>query len=283
MAFTKKFSEDPLRNRVYLLVHSDPKVGKTHMVLDLVRKHGNYVMLYSFDEGTFEVRQDPEAFEGKLAIAKPTTLAALRTDMHEGSMMVERLVKSGVPRWKIWVVIDTATHLQQRLMVEARSVNVKNPDARDSRREIVRDAVTEVDYNVNLAHMTEVANWASMLPCNIVINAISKEEFVERRKTGRVLPALSGQSAVRFMGDADAILWLERNDKDVRSLSCDQATGGDRSGKLESKEPADLMHILHRMLGRDLTSESKPELRADNKPEPEKTDASVLSGTEATT
>lgn len=82
MAFTKKFSEDPLRNRVYLLVHSEPKVGKTHMVLDLVRKHGDFVLLYSFDEGTFEVRQNPEVFESKLAVAKPVSLKGLRDDMH---------------------------------------------------------------------------------------------------------------------------------------------------------------------------------------------------------
>lgn len=253
MAFVRKFSEDPLRNRVYVLVHADPKVGKTHMVLDLVRKHGHYVVLYSFDEGTFEVRQDPEAFEGKLVVSKPASLRELRDDMQEGSMIIERLVKKGVPRSNIWVVLDTLTHLQNRLMVEARSINVKNPDARDSRRDVVRDAVTEVDYNVNLAHMSEVANWLALVPANVVVNAISKEEFIERKKTGRVIPAVSGQSAVRFNGDADAILYLDRDKNGKRWLVCDNETGGDRSGKLGAREPADLLHIASKMLGRPTT------------------------------
>jgi len=250
MAFKKKFSEDPLRNRAYLLIHSEPKVGKTHMVLDLVRTHGQYVVMFSFDEGTFEVRKDPDTYEGKLAIASPTSLRGLRDDMHEGAMLIERLVKSGIPRWNIWAVIDTATHLQSRLMVEARQINVKNPDARDIRRDFVRDATTEVDYNINLAHMSEVANYLSALPCNVVVLALSKEEFVDRKKTGRVLPSISGQSGLRFAGDADAILYLDRDAEGNRWLTCDVETGGDRSGCLGKKEPADLVHILGKMLGR---------------------------------
>jgi hypothetical protein len=264
MAFTKKFSEDPLRNRVYLLVHSEPKVGKTKMVLDLVRKHGDYVILFSFDEGTFEVRQTPEVFESKLAIAKPTSLKQLRDDMHEGSMLIERLVKAGVKRWRIWAVIDTVTHMQNRLMVEARQINVKNPDARDVRRDFVRDATTEVDFNINLAHMSEVANYLSSLPCNVIALALSKEEYVERRKTGRVLPAITGQSGLRFSGDADAILYLNRNDKGDRWLECDAETGGDRSGALDRKESADLMSVATKMIGRNRSDSAVSD--ADPKP-----------------
>lgn len=251
MAFTKKFTEDPLRNRVYLLVHSEPKVGKTHMVLDLVRQHGDYVVLFSFDDGTMSVRQSPDVFEKKLAIAKPTSLKMLRDDMHEGSMIIERLVKAGIPRWRIWAVIDTVTHMQNRLMTEARQINVKNPDARDVRRDFVRDATTEVDFNINLVHMSEVANFLSSLPCNVVVNALSKEEFVERKKTGKVLPAITGQSALRFTGDADAILYLNRDDGGKRWLECDAETGGDRSGMLDKREPASLKDIAAKMIGRD--------------------------------
>lgn len=264
MAFTKKFTEDPLRNRVYLLVHSEPKVGKTHMVLDLVRKHDNYVVLFSFDEGTFEVRREPQVYEGKLALAKPTSLRALREDMHEASMLIERLVKNGVPRWNIWAVVDTLTHLQNRLMTEARQISVKNPDARDVRRDFVRDATTEVDYNINLTHMSEVANYLSSLPCNVIINSLSREEYVERRKTGRVLPAITGQSALRFNGDADAILYLNRDDDGNRWLECDTETGGDRSGKLGKREPADLIAISNKMLGRDQNDSAAGALAAES-------------------
>lgn len=264
MAFTKKFTEDPLRNRVYLLVHSEPKVGKTHMVLDLVRKHDNYVVLFSFDEGTFEVRREPQLYEGKLALAKPTSLRALREDMHEASMLIERLVKNGVSCWNIWAVVDTLTHLQNRLMTEARQISVKNPDARDVRRDFVRDATTEVDYNINLTHMSEVANYLSSLPCNVIVNSLSREEYVERRKTGRVLPAITGQSALRFNGDADAILYLNRDDDGNRWLECDTETGGDRSGKLGKREPADLIAVSNKMLGRDQNDSAAGALAAES-------------------
>jgi hypothetical protein len=263
MAFTKKFTEGPLRNRVYLLVHSEPKIGKTHMVLDLVRKHGDYVILFSFDDGTFEVRRDPETYEGKLAIAKPTSLRAVRDDMNEASVFIERLVKQGVPRWRIWVVMDTLTHLQNRLMTEARQITVKNPDARDVRRDFVRDATTEVDFNINLTHMSEIANYLLALPCNVIVNALSREEYVERKKTGRVLPAITGQSALRFAGDADAILYLNRDSEGKRWVECDTETGGDRSGMLGNREPADLIAIASKMLGRQNDSEARGSLAAD--------------------
>lgn len=255
MGFQKKFSEDPLRNRVYLLVHSEPKVGKTHMVLDLVRKHGDYVVLFSFDKGTFEVRKNPEIYEKKLAIAEPTTLKALRDDMHEGSMIIEKLVRGGIERHRIWAVVDTVTHLQNRLMTEARQIDVKNPKANDGRRDYVRDATTEVDYNINLTHMSEIANFLSSLPCNVIVNSLSREEYVDRKKTGKVVPAISGQSGLRFAGDADAILYLDRDKSGKRWLECNVETGGDRSGMLSQYEPADLKALAAKMLKEHTTTQ----------------------------
>jgi hypothetical protein len=225
------------------------------MVLDLVRKHGDYVIMFSLDEGTFEVRRDPKTYEGKLAIAKPNSLRSLREDMNEGAIFVERLVKQGIPRWRIWCVVDTITHLQNRLMTEARQISVRNPDAREVRRDFVRDATTEVDFNINLTHMSEVANYLASLPCNVVVNALSREEYVERKKTGKVIPAITGQSALRFSGDADAILYLNRNNEGQRWIECDAETGGDRSGLLGAREPADLTAIANKMLGRQNSSE----------------------------
>jgi hypothetical protein len=261
VAFTKKFTQDPLRDRCYLLVHSDPKVGKTKMVLDLVRKHGHFVVMLSFDAGTFEVRQSPEDFEGKLAIASPLTLSDLRDDMHEASSIVSKLARAGVPKANIWVCVDTLNALQTKLMVEARKINVKNPETRDSRKEFVRDATTEVDYNINLAHMGEVADWLAGVQANVIVNCISKEEYVERRKTGRVLPAITGQSATRFSGDADAILFLNRDKEGRRWIECDVETGGDRSGHLATEEPADLIVIRDKMLGRVVSKPKSDDAR----------------------
>lgn len=229
----------------YVLTHN------TMCVFDLVRRHGHFVVMLSFDDGIFEVRQNPEVYEGKLAIARPTSLSGLRSDMHESDLMIEKLVKSGVPRWKIWACIDTVTHMQARLMTEARQINVKNPSANDVRRDFVRDATTEVDFNINLTHMSEVANWLSSLPCNVVVNALSREEHVDRKKTGRVVPAIVGQSSARICGDADAILYLAVEKDGKRIFQCQAGeTGGDRSGRLGLTEPPDLFEISQKMLGR---------------------------------
>lgn len=252
MSFTRNFAEDPLRGRVYLLLHSEPKVGKTRAVLNLIREHGNYVVMLSFDSGTLEVRQSPTVFQGKLALATPKNLQEVRKDIEETDLMIEKLYRKGVHRSKIWVCVDTVTALQHKLMIEARKVNVKNPEATDRRREFVRDAVTEIDYNINLVHMGEVADWLAGLACNVVVNALSREETVERKKTGRVVPAISGQSGLRFNGDADAILYLNRDDSGKRWFEIDSETGGDRSGMLDAKEPADLLRIQRKMLGKTL-------------------------------
>jgi hypothetical protein len=112
--------------------------------------------------------------------------------------------------------------------------------------------------------MSEVANYLSSLPCNVIINSLSREEYVERRKTGRVLPAITGQSALRFNGDADAILYLNRDDDGNRWLECDTETGGDRSGKLGKREPADLIAVSNKMLGRDQNDSAAGALAAES-------------------
>lgn len=250
MGFTKRFGDDPLGKRIYALVYGDPKIGKTHMVLDLVRKHGDYVVLFSLDKGTIAVRQDPETFKGKLAIAYPSGLREMRSDMVEATTVISKLAKA-VPRSKIWVVVDTATHLQMKLLAEARKINVLNPDSRDPRSEYVRDAVVEADWNVNLAHMNEVADFLVDAKCNVVVTAHAKQESVDRKKTGRMVPALSGQSYSRFVGDADAILHLTQNKEGKRYLEAmtGDGLGGDRTGNLSRIEEPDLKVLQERMIG----------------------------------
>lgn len=79
--------------------------------------------------------------------------------------------------------------------------------------------------------MSEVANVLESVPCNVITIALEKEEREERRSTGRIISAISGQSYNRFVGDADVVLHLDMDDKDRRYLS----VHGDRSGLLESK------------------------------------------------
>lgn len=269
MGFTKRFGDDPLGERAYVLVYGESKIGKTRMVLDLVKKHGEYVVLFSLDRGTMAVRQEPDVYQGKLAICYPRSLNELRKDMREASSIVAKLAK-GVPRSNIWIVIDHVTHLQSKLLAEARKINVLNPSAKDTREEYVRDAVTEPDWNVNLGHMSEVADFCVDAKCNVVVLALEREERIERKTTGRVVPRISGQSYARFVGDADAVLRLQADPEGQRYLTTmtGDSMGGDRSGYLEQVEAADLRHIQQKMIGRHLA----PALPEGNPVEGEQTE-----------
>lgn len=251
MGFTKNFDSDPLGERVALLLYGEGKIGKTRLILDLVKKHGDFVIMLSTDGGTMAVKQEPKVFKGKLAIAYPKNLRELRSDMKEARTIVASLYKQGIPRSRIWVALDTATHAQTKLIAEARRIHVNNPDARDTREEYVRDATTEVDWGINLGHMTEIADFLNIVRANVVVTALMKPERVNREETGRVIPALSGQSYTRFIGDADALLRLDADKEGKRFIEVfgGDILGGDRSGRLAPREVADLKHIQRTMIG----------------------------------
>lgn len=251
MGFIKKFGSDPLAERIYALIYGVEGIGKTRMVLDLVKKHGDFVVLFSIDRGDLAVKQEPDTYEGKMAIGYPRSLRELRELMQEGESLIAQLAKKGVPRSRIWVVVDTATHLQSKLLAEARKINVRNPESRDVRNEYVRDAVVEVDYGINLAHMSELADFLVDVKANVVVTALEKSERVKRDETGRVIPAISGQSATRLQGDADVILRLTKDKKGKRYLvlNAADALGKDRSARLDDREPADLKLLQQKVTG----------------------------------
>ena len=260
MGFIKKFGSDPMGERIYALVYGEEGIGKTRMVLDLVKKHRDYVVLFSLDRGDLAVRQDPEAFEGRLTVAYPKSLAELRSDMHEAELIIAQLAKKGIPRAKIWVVVDTVTHLQSKLLAEARKINVRNPESKDSRKEYVRDAVVEVDYGINLAHMSELADFLVGVKANVVVTALEKRERIKREETGRVQPSISGQSATRLQGDADVIVQLTIDKKGERFLALGRASslGKDRSDRLDDREPADLKLLQQKIVGPRSTTPALP-------------------------
>ncbi len=274
MGFTKKFSSDPLGERIYVLVHGEPKIGKTRMVLDLIKKHGDYVVLFSLDKGTLAVRQEPAIYEGKLATAYPNGLREIRSDMRDATSIVAKLAKS-VPRSRIWVALDTVTHLQSKLIAEARKINVKNPDTKDTREDYVRDAVVEVDWGINLAHMSEIADFLVNVKANVIVTALSKREKIKREETGREIPALSGQSYSRFMGDADAIMHLKADKTGRRFLEImtGDSLGGDRSGNLARHEPADLKEIQRKMISGHIHVPKLSESNAAERPNEHGADA----------
>lgn len=245
------FDDQPLAETVYLHLFGPPKIGKTKMILDLVEKHRDVVLMLSTDRGwRLRVRQNPAIFSKRLYVADVDSLSDIREGLKIMRMKADKGVRQLHPS-KVWFVMDTITHAQTKLMEEARKINIKNPRADENREEFVRDATTEVDWGVNLGHMGEIANALVGMPCNIIAVSLEKEQSVNRSKTGTMIPAISGQSLTRFMGDADAVLRVDRGDtKNDRVLIpyVDGDLTGDRSGLLEEVEPGDLAMIRDKML-----------------------------------
>lgn len=275
MPYVRDFADDPLAKRVYLVLFGPGKIGKTRAALGLVTEHKQYVFLLSVDGGILYVRQNPGLFKGKLGayVEKgPWTLRSARANLNEVRTRVEAAAKKGVAPEKIWVVLDTVTHLQTALLAEARKVVVNKGHGKELAAindEYEREMVTQVDYQVNLGHMAEIADMLVGMPCNVVVNCLEKAESKGREKTGVVLPALSGGAYTRILGDADAVLHIETRGSDTDKerffkTFVQGGDSGDRSGNLEAIEPADLKHIQNKMLGLGSSSNTEEDQQAGN-------------------
>lgn len=261
MPLVRDFEDDPLSKRVVLLVFGPAKIGKTLTALNLVTESRDFVILISVDHGAFQVRQNPGAYKGRLLRSDADNLVELRRDFKEAKLTVQRLFKQKVDAARIWVVLDTVTHLQTSLMKEARKVAVRNESNELKQgsmgEEYLREMTIQVDYLVNLGHMAEVMDELLSFPCNVVLNALDKEESKrvgdKSVKTGRTVPSISGsQVTSRVLGDVDAILEireLQDGARVFRTFVDGSTRGGDRSGRLDKFEPLDLKHVREKMLG----------------------------------
>jgi hypothetical protein len=245
------FEDQPLAERVYLHVFGPAKIGKTRLILDLVEKHRDVVIMLSTDGGwKMRVAQNRSGFSKRFYVGDAMTLTDIREALKVMRMKANNGVRQLSPR-RVWFAFDTITHAQTHLLQEARKINVKHPTAKDHRDEFVRDVTVEVDWGVNLGHMGEIANALVGMPCNVIAVSLEKEQSVNRQKTGAMVPAISGQSFTRFMGDADAILRVVPGEsKHERMLIpyVDGSLTGDRSGLLDDVEEPDLAMIRDKML-----------------------------------
>lgn len=252
--FTSTFDDD---GRLYLLLYGAPKIGKTKSILNLIEHQGHRVIMISTDGGVLYAHKHPEVFNNKLAVANPRTLEETRRAFSLAGQKVKKLIDAGFPAQRIWVVLDNATHLQQRLLTEARKVSITrgpgNRPSTDKGAEYAREMTMEMDYQVNLGHMVEIADALDTFRCNVCVICLPKDETIgaDRKSTGRIIPALSGQTATRFAGDADAIIHMDKDangDRFFRIM-------GDRSGNLGNDpespglEPADLEYLIAKIHG----------------------------------
>lgn len=235
--FNREFKLE--KQRLSIVLYGPPKIGKTRVLLDLVMG-GDYVALMSTDHGTLEIYRNPTKYQGRLIAAEIYNLQDMRKALEEGKATVRKLIQNGVPAHKIWVCIDTLTHLQIMLLTEARRMSLKNPDSKADHDEYVRDITTQTDWGINLGLMSECANMLNSYPCNIINTALEHENHT----THRPEPSLSGQSRDRFLGDADIILRIVCEQNNKRTFHTSVLDGaGDRSGVLKEVEELDLMVI----------------------------------------
>lgn len=249
--FVSDLSKDPFGGKIVFVIYSEPKIGKTELLLDMLRKHEDQrLYLISADKGDTRVRLDHAPYQGRMAVARPTTLREWRQTMVEVQSLVKSSFAKGRKASDMWVCIDTVTSMQLQLLAEARKLDVAV--GRSGKRgiqdgdEFSRDLLTQVDYNVNLGHMVEVTNELLSLPANIVMMALEK-----KGQDGRpACPALSGQSKDKIVGDADIIARLVIGEGGKRVLQCqpgDDFTAGDRTGKLAPVERADLYALRQKI------------------------------------
>lgn len=251
--------------RIRMLLYGVPKIGKTRCVLSLAER-GEVVYLVSADRGYVDYVRHKDKYK-TCAVYAPDGLRGLRKDFDEIRKRVEKVLQKR-PADHVWVVLDTATHMQQNLLVEARKVELSTNQGSKSQGkvtdEFVRDATTRVDYLVNLGHMAEMADYLLNMPCNVVIIALEREEKDDHNKISR-RPQLGGQSLDRFAGDADVIARM-CIEKGVRTFHCKPLgaeMAGDRFDVLDQIELADLAAIRDKVFPR----EAAPALVANTTPE----------------
>jgi hypothetical protein len=248
-------AKDPYSGRVVLLLYGEEKVGKTTTVLNMIPQ-GNLVYMMSFDQGTMKLRLDPSLYQNRILLSYPDGLREIRDDLEVFRERVKKAV-ANVGAGKVWVVLDTVTHMQDQLLSEARKMDVKQTSLKAAEKkaasaddEYMRDMTTQLDYGINLAHMNETINRVLSLQCNIVLVALERtdKEFKNRPRIG---PRLSGQAYGLIVGAADAIIRLTKNDSEERVLHCAATSdykAGDRSGQLGAVEPPDLPALRKKML-----------------------------------
>lgn len=253
--FVTDLSKDPFGGKINFCIYSAEKIGKTTMVFKMLKEHPEArVYLISADNGDTAARLDPAPYQGRLAIARPKTLKEWRDTLKELKVKVQSSIAKGTIAGNVWAVVDHVTSMQGELLSESRKLAVSvgksgKGNIAEAGDEYSRDMLTQVDYNVNLGHMTEITNELLSLPCNVLMLGLEKKGF----DGGPYSINLSGQGKAKVLGDADVIARLVVGDKDSRVLIChptDDTQAGDRTGKLAKFEPPDLWALRQKIFNK---------------------------------
>lgn len=243
--------KDPFQGQLVIGIYGGPKVGKTTAILDLAR-NGQIVIVFSIDRGLKRVQMNRKDFQGKLfpVYIMPTD-AEEEADKREGrafsftrylyksiyqvkEQFLPMLARKGVSLERIWMVIDTYTHLQAQLLHDGseaqiekaqvvRPLNVKKDGKQqesaenEEQQRVYSELTNQPEWGANLSVLTKVMEYLYDAGCNIVLLALEKEQKTEGRQS-KMGPAVQGASYSRFVGDVDILLHLEAQSDGRRFL-----------------------------------------------------------------
>ena len=123
---------------------------------------------------------------------------------------IPQLVSKGVDPSRIWVAIDTETHLQGKLLEEGQGVLIGGPTGKkvvDGEIKSDREFTAQIDWVVNAAIMSRIQDYLLDQPYNLILSMLEKADKTYEN-TYRAMPAIQGASLQRVMGDLDVILHL---------------------------------------------------------------------------
>jgi len=224
------------------------RIGKTERLLRLAEA-GEYVYIVSADKGIVDAVRHPEKYKGHLLVSTSDRIGDVRNDILKLGQRIKEKVKGGAPVHDRWIAIDTATQMQTNFLTEGRRVRVSgtfNPEINE--KDVVRDALTQTDWGINLAWMSEIITVLMGIPANVVFVCLEDND----RLTGVPTAALSGQTRRHLMGTCDIILRMVRGEGGKRAFitaSGEAGEAGCRGNILEATEPADLALIRDKFLG----------------------------------
>lgn len=251
---------DPYGSRLVGCIYGRQKIGKTTVALKLL-EHGCKLAILSYDRGLQpafrQLGYDQEKARSILVYYPGVTKEGLRTEdvvkdtkdeIKQATSRIVALLKKGFPAQKAWLIFDTFNHLQARALSEARRITIGQQSAARVDRD-VRDAITQVDYNVNLGQMRDIIDIALSAPCNVLFICHEKVDR-ELRDKPRAHPNVIGSTYSHLVGDVDFCfrMVIEEGRRVFHTQPEDDEEAGYRLGKLEPIEEADLWKVYHKMV-----------------------------------
>ncbi len=235
-------------NRLTMLLYGEFRVGKTELCLKLLE--GNEILYYfPIDKGIRTMLYRKQEEKKKMLVSTETSYEGILSDVNSLTNRIIAQTSKKNDGYRRWVIVDTATQMQSNLLSEARKVQTagtNNPNVQNKQQ---RAHVTQTDWGINLAWMTQIVQMLIQIPCNIVfITLEAKDHF-----TGKACPMLQGATAGRLPGSCDIIARLVRDGKKGRVLHCvgnEGMDGGTRGWELDDVEPADLVALRDKFLHR---------------------------------